>query len=148
MLNHRVKSLLFGAFLGVLLFAGLFFNIVAHEAGHYAVASDLNLNPKMYFFADYKQPDKVSLFTPNFFTTYKSDNSVKSDVEIALAGPATNALIAVCLIAVYIAIPKNKKTFRLNLIFLMLIVPAVVSAVSNILPLPATDGSIIWNYLR
>ncbi|MFH0869226.1 MAG: site-2 protease family protein [archaeon] len=147
MATKRVKSLLFGAFLGVLLFAGLFFNIVVHESGHYAAASDLNLKPQMHFFADYKQPYKVSLFTPNFFTLYEPHSSAKQDAEIALAGPMTNALIAACLIGVYIALPKNKKTFRLNLIFLVLIVPAVVSAFSNMLPLAGTDGSVIWNYL-
>jgi len=146
MLKRVVKSLLFGAFLGVLLFAGLMFNIVTHEAGHWAVAESMDLSPKIHLFESYTN-GTVSLFTPNFFTTYKTNNQAKTDAEIALAGPAINAFITLCLVAAYFAIPESKRTFKLGMIFTVLVLTALVSAVANMLPVPGTDGSRIWSYL-
>ena len=143
----RWKSLLFGMALGIALFASLFFNITAHEAGHWTAAEALNLNPKIHIFEPYTG-GSFSLFTPNFFTTYNGNGSPLADAKIAFAGPLVNLIITIGMIAAYFAIPKDKRTFNTALIFIVLIVPSLISFVANLLPLPATDGSLIWNFLR
>lgn len=144
---RRLKSLLFGMALGAILLGSLFLNIFAHEAGHWTAAEAFNLNPKIHVFEPYAG-GKFSLFTPNFFTTYSPNSLHLTDVIVAFAGPLVNLLITIGLIAVYFAIPKEKRTFRLNLILTVLIIPALISFIANMLPLPATDGSIIWNLVR
>ncbi len=141
------KSLLFGMALGLALFGSLFFNIVAHETGHWIAAETLNLNPKIHLFEPFTG-GKSSLFTPNFFTTYNSAAPESADAGIAFAGPLVNLIITICLIAAYFAIPKEKRTFNISLLFIVLIVPSLISFVANLMPLPATDGNLIWNFLR
>ncbi len=144
---NRPKSLLFGMALGIVLFSSLFLNIVAHEVGHWAAAKTLNLNPKIHMFEPY-EGGGFSLFTPNFFTTYTGNGSPLTDAKIAFAGPLANLIITICLIATYFAIPKEKRTFNIALLFIVLVVPSLISFIANLLPLPATDGTMIWNFLR
>jgi len=147
MANRRIKSLLFGMGLGLLLLGFLLFNIVAHEAGHWAIADSFGLEPKIHLFESYSS-GKISLFTPNFFTTYNSVDSDLVDATIASAGPLANMLITICLIAAYFAVPKEKRTFRVKLIFTVLLIPSIISVIANMLPIPFNDGSMIWSYLR
>jgi len=141
------KSLLFGMVLGIALFGSLFFNIVAHETGHWIAAEAFNLDPKIHLFEPFTG-GKSSLFTPNFFTTYNSAAPESADAGIAFAGPLVNLIITLGLTAAYFAIPKEKRTFKLALLFIVLIVPSLISFIANMLPLPATDGSLIWNFLK
>ena len=143
---NRLKSLLIGMALGIALFASLFLNIAAHEAGHWTAAEMLDLNPKIHLFEPY-EGGSFSLFTPNFFTTYKASGMLSNDILIALAGPLVNLAITAALIGTYFAIPKEKRTFNMSLLFIVLIVPSLISFAANLMPLPATDGSMIWNFL-
>ncbi|MEM4247685.1 MAG: hypothetical protein QXH80_00275 [Candidatus Nanoarchaeia archaeon] len=139
------KSLLFGAFLGVMLFASLFGNIVAHEFGHWLVAEHYGLNPQMHL-GESLGGEKANLFTASFFTTYNAPVCTEQDIYVTFAGPLANILIAAGLFLAYKIMPR--KTFRINMLFLVLIVPAVLSAIVNLAPLPASDGALILGYLR
>jgi len=147
MANRRIKSLLFGMALGILLLGGLLFNIVAHETGHWMAANSFDLNPKVHLFESYST-GKVSLFTPNFFTTYNSVDSDLVDAAIASAGPLANLIITLVLTAAYFAIPKNRRNYKVTMIFIVLLIPSIISVIANLLPIPFNDGSMIWNYLR
>jgi Zn-dependent protease len=139
------KSLIFGAFLGLMLFVSLFGNIVAHEFGHWAVAEHYSLNPQMHF-GESLDGEKANMFTASFFTTYNAPVCTDQDFWVTLAGPLTNVLIAAGLLLAYKLTPK--KTYRINMLFLVLIIPAILSAIVNFMPLQASDGQLIFSYLR
>jgi membrane-associated protease RseP (regulator of RpoE activity) len=133
-----------GIVLGLILFGGLYGNIVAHEMGHWLVANELNLDPKIHLFESPENGTR-SFFNQNFFTTYNAD-SVKNDMFVAFAGPMINLIIALGLIALYFTIPKQKKYIRL--IVIMLIIPAILSFVSNIIPTAGSDGFVMLQNWR
>lgn len=143
----RYKPLIKGMLLGVLLFTGLYGNIMLHETGHFIAAEHFNLQPKMYLF-DNGTGTGFSFFNQNFYTTYNSPASYASYVDflIALAGPLANVLLVLGLAIAYFKVPKTKGTLRLAI--LMLLIPSVISVLSNLLPVAGTDGGIVWNYLR
>ena len=147
MANRRIKSLLFGMALGAMLLGGLFFNIVAHETGHWLAANSFGLDPHIHLFESYST-GKVSLFTPNFFTTYNSVNAPAIDAKIAFGGPLVNLLITLGLFGAYFAIPKEKRTFKVTLIFTVLLIPSIISVIANMLPIPFNDGGMVWSFLR
>ena len=140
----KFKPLMRGIVLGLILFGGLYGNIVAHEMGHWLVANELNLDPKIHLFESPENGTR-SFFNQNFFTTYNAD-SVKNDMFVAFAGPMINLIIALGLIALYFTIPKQKKYVRL--IVIMLIIPAILSFVSNIIPTAGSDGALIMQNWR
>ena len=140
----KTKPLMRGIVLGLILFGGLYGNIIAHEMGHWLVANELNLDPKIHLFESPENGTR-SFFNQNFFTTYNAD-SVKNDMFVAFAGPAVNLIIALGLIALYFTIPKQKKYIRL--IVIMLIIPAILSFVSNIIPTAGSDGALIMQNWR
>jgi membrane-associated protease RseP (regulator of RpoE activity) len=135
----KLKPLVRGMTLGLLLFAGLYGNIVAHEMGHWLVASELDLNPKMHLF-EAPETGTRSFFNQNFFTTYNS-GSVQHDVLVAAAGPMINLALALGLAVVYMKLPKKRKYARL--VVLMLLIPAILSFVANIIPTAGSDGSVL-----
>jgi Zn-dependent protease len=139
------KSLIFGAFLGLILFVSLFGNIVAHEFGHWAVAEHYSLNPQMHF-GESLDGEKANLFSASFFTTYNAPVCTDQDFYVTLAGPLTNIMIAVGLFFAYQRMPK--KTYRINMLFLVMVIPAILSAIVNLMPLQASDGQLIFRYLR
>ena len=145
--KERLGALGRGALLGILLFAGLYGNIFAHELGHYLMADHFSLEPKVYLF-DNGTGTGFSFFNQNFYTTYDnpSTQTAKTDFMIALAGPVANLLIVLALVCLYFKIPKQKQILRLAVI--MLLIPSIVSVLSNIIPAAGTDGGIIWSYLR
>ena len=140
----KTKPLMRGIVLGLILFGGLYGNIVAHEMGHWLVANELNLDPKIHLFESPENGTR-SFFNQNFFTTYNAD-SVKNDMFVAFAGPMINLIIALGLIALYFTIPKQKKYIRL--IVIMLIIPAILSFISNMLPTAGSDGALIMQNWR
>ncbi len=140
----KTKPLMRGIVLGLILFGGLYGNIIAHETGHWLVASELGLNPKMHLFESPENGTR-SFFNQNFFTTYNS-NTVKSDTFVALAGPMINLIIALGLVALYLMIPKQKKYTRL--VIIMLLIPAILSFITNVIPTAGSDGSVLFANLR
>jgi len=139
------KSLLFGAFLGLILFASLFGNIAVHEFGHWMVAEHYGLSPQMHF-GETLDGEKASLFSASFFTTYSAPVCSNQDLFVTLAGPMANIVMAVLFTLLYFKMPK--KTFKINMLFLVMVIPAVLSAMVNLLPLPLSDGATILSYLR
>ena len=146
-METKWKSLIFGMVLGIALLGSLFFNIFAHEAGHWTAAEIFSMEPKIHIFEAYGG-GSFSLFTPNFFTTYNPVGTVGQDILVAFAGPLFNLLITIGLIATYFAIPKEHRTFKITLLFVVLTIPALVSFIANLMPFPSTDGSMIFSYLR
>ena len=142
-----IKQLLFGMGLGTILLVGLFFNIVAHEAGHWAVAEADGLKPEIHFF-EQSQEGKASFYTPSFSVSYSGRSSPEEDAEIAFAGPVVNLIITLVLMGLYFVIPKGKRTVNLALIFIMLVLPSLISFIVNMLPFAGNDGNILINALR
>jgi hypothetical protein len=132
----KIKPLLRGMLLGVLLFAGLYGNIFIHETGHWFAADALNLNPKIHLFES-PANGTISFFNQNFFTTY-SAGTPHAEWLVALAGPLANLLIAIGLAVLYFKVPKQKKYTRL--VIIMLMIPAILSFVSNMIPSAGSDG--------
>lgn len=140
----KSKALIRGMMLGVLLFAGLYGNIIAHEMGHWLVASDLNLNPTVHLFEP-AETGTTSFFNQNFFTTYTASTPL-NEKFVAMAGPIANLAIAVGLAILYTKIPKQKKYTRL--VVLMLLIPAVLSFITNMIPTAGSDGAMLLQSLR
>jgi Zn-dependent protease len=139
----RYKPLIRGMMLGLVLFVSLYGNIVLHELGHFIVAKYFDLQPKMYFF-DNGSGTGFSFFNQHFYTTYSPIANSSKDFFIALAGPLVNLILTIVLAIIYVKIPKTKQNLKLAI--LMLLIPAIISFVSNILPLAGTDGAIIWSH--
>lgn len=146
-LNPKMQALLRGALFGVLLFAGLYANIIGHEFGHFLVAQNLGLQPELHLFEN-ESGTGFSFVDQRHYVSYQSPSVEldEFDFKVALAGPLTNLLAALGLAYAYIKTPKNKKTLRIALI--MLIIPSVLSAIMNFIPAPGIDGDAIWGYLR
>lgn len=138
----KIKPLMRGIVLGLVLFGGLYGNIVAHEIGHWLVADELGRDPQIHLFESPENGTR-SFFNQNFFTTYTGNAAGvdKADIWIAAAGPAINLIIALGLVALYFVIPKKKKYLRLMV--LMLTIPAILSFVSNVIPSMGSDGAMI-----
>ncbi len=140
----KIKPLVRGMLLGVLLFAGLYGNIFVHETGHWLAADALNLDPEIHLFES-PANGTISFFNQNFFTTYVA-GTPHAEWLVALAGPIANLLIAIGLVVLYFKVPKHKKYTRL--VILMLIIPAILSFMSNMIPSAGSDGAAILQNLR
>ena len=139
MKNQTLACMLLGLF-----FLGSFFaNVFTHELGHYAVAEAAGLQPKMH--ADFGTENTAYFKTTGFFVSYNAESSdfVPTDGLIAFAGPLMNVILLVIILGVYFKMPK--KTTLTKLCFVALLIPTVLSVVSNLLPFAGTDGSIILN---
>jgi len=141
----ETKPLLLGALLGIALFVSLFANIAVHEFGHWTVAGYYGLSPEMHF-GEAPNGETVSLYSPTFFTTYNAPDRDTQDFLVALSGPLANVLMATVLTAVYAFIPR--KSQYTTLLFIVIIMPAILSAIANLLPMPASDGEVVWQFLR
>lgn len=133
----------------VCLVSSLAINIGLHEFGHYAVANEYDLEPKMNF--EFNEPEAGALFyTTSFYTEYTApaNELTEKDANIAFAGPAVNIIISLLLGLGYLIIPKNTPRKRLVATILMLfMIPSILSVIVNLIPLSGTDGSMIFQYL-
>ncbi len=142
------QALVATIFAGILIFS-LIFNVCIHELGHYAVADSFGLHPSIHI---YSPAQSTTLFMlnsePIAYTSYQNISTSGQDAAIAFAGPAANALFAALIFLIYLRIPVHKRNLKLQLVFVLLIIPAIISAIGNILPLPNSDGSAMFNWFR
>lgn len=140
-----MKQIPLALLLPILLVGSFFLNIYIHEYGHYCVAEYFGLNPEVHFATTDADGNKISLYSPAAYTTYSSEskNLTTQDAIIAFAGPFVNLLFALVFCIVYITLPKKRKTFLTKTVFAMIIIPAIISFVINLIPVGISDGSII-----
>ena len=144
-------------FVFILLFGGLILAIGLHEAAHCYMADHLGdptpralgrltLNPLAHL-----DPlgTLVLLFTGMFgwgkaspFDPYNLKNPRRDTALIALAGPASNILLAICLSLIFRFINLNPLLYS---ILFSLIALNINLALFNLLPVPPLDGSKIFN---
>ncbi len=146
-IGNVIKALLVSF---VVLVAGFTANIYLHELGHWAVANHFGLNPQISTGSAITGLAALDLTggTPLIWTSYRGAGALNGqDALIAFAGPAVNIAIAVIATLLYLAIPRRKRTPLVNLIFIMVLIPAVLSAVANLIPIAPSDGWVIFSYL-
>jgi len=142
-----LRKVLFGMMLGAILFASMFANIFLHEEGHYAVAKSFDLSPKIHI-GEVPAGEKSTFFVLSFYTTYLAKTNSQQDAEIAFAGPLVNLLLTCIFACLYFVIPKKVRgRTYLEMILLVLLIPSLVSFIVNILPIPYSDGSVIFSFI-
>jgi len=131
------------------LVGGLVVNIAIHEAGHWTVAEFYDFNPEIHL-----EPDNLTSARflmngePIIYTSYQGgQSSPKQDMAVAFAGPLVNLAYFFSIVGAYVLIPKKKKNIYIDLLFVALAVPAIISAIGNLIPFPGSDGWIIYNKL-
>ena len=139
------RLLALGFILPFLLIGSFFLNVAIHEYGHYAVADHYGLNPEIHFSAISQDTEGIALYGPSAYTSYSSSSRdfTPQDGIIALAGPLINLGFALAICGVYLAIPKQKRTFPVQACFAMMLVPSFLSFIINMLPIGASDGAIV-----
>jgi Zn-dependent protease len=130
----------------IIFIASFGMNILAHEAGHYAVAKSYGLEPKLHI-------NEPTAYAQNFWSAdsslaYVSYQSSTADIMfqdflIASAGPAVNLLILALSLFAY----KKTDHNSLKLFLVSPIVISIMSVIANIYPISPTDGYILFSYL-
>ncbi len=133
----RKALLLPGLFALVML--SLVFNIAVHESGHYVVAKAFGLNPRISLEGG---TGFIWNNQPIAYTSYVGGTKAQ-DILISLAGPLANVLVLFGSAFLY----RKSKTFGLKIIAISLLVVALLSFISNILPTSGSDGLMIINSL-
>lgn len=143
-MKHSVfRQLAFGI---LIVFISMATNVLLHELGHFAVADALGFNPSLHIEAPLSITGKY-VAAGAAYTTYSTIYPGVSfqDVLIAVAGPLVNAILVLAAFAVYLFSPKHKDLIKFGLLIFVLV--SLISLAVNIIPLGATDGSVILSYL-
>lgn len=119
--------------------AGLSFNVLAHELGHYAVAESFHLNPKIGF-----QGGANFIWNGEMiaYTSYVGGDELQ-DVLISAAGPLANLFVGLF----SVAMGRKSRNLYSQLFFLAFAITAFLSFISNIMPSNGSDGEIILSFL-
>ena len=145
-----MKKLITLAMLG--LFAIVFsmgFNVFVHELGHYAAATGFGYEAQMNFNTPLTNESKTfEIDAALASVSYKSytPEITKQDAFIAFAGPFVNLILGLALTAVYLRLPKKEDATAL--LVLICAITSYVAGFSNLFPQGASDGAIIFEYLR
>ncbi len=125
-----------------LVIVAVFTNIYMHELGHYIAAEKLNLNPRIMLANPIAPNSQTSFFNPEIAQViYNGSSNLDQDKFIAFMGPFMNIQLALFIGLFYFMIPEKE----MKRIFLVMIVISIISAITNIIPIPGTDGSILFN---
>lgn len=136
--------------IGVLL-AGLLLNVVAHEVGHFAVASAFGLEPEIYLEGAFVQYDGASFGfvgagSPEAHVSYLTPVSGVADALVAFAGPFVNVVLSIIFGGTLILARNRGETAKFLLVLLILV--SVLSAMFNLVPVTGTDGAVMLAALR
>lgn len=132
----------------VVLIVSMLANVYLHELGHFMVADSFALNPEIHLTSPVKM--KGAAFSFNNIVAYTSYNSTDNPAKVALiaiAGPGMNILIALIACLIYLIIPRQKRTWSIYLIFIIVLVSALFSAAFNLIPVYPSDGYILLQNL-
>jgi Zn-dependent protease len=140
------KFTVLAMFFTLIFISSLAMNLVIHEGAHYGVAEILGVNPEVRF-----TPENVS--SKNFFSMdtelayvqYSSDTAdiTKDDALIASAGPLADLTLGSLGLFFYF---KTKRTKVAKMLLVFVIVPALVSFVTNAMPVYPADGYYVFQY--
>jgi hypothetical protein len=140
-----VRDILASILLGGVLLLSLLLNIGIHELAHYGVASHLGLSPEVYVDGNGMRALSFSFNAePIIYTSYSGSSSLLQDRLIAFAGPFANLVFCFLVAGAYFLISKKNKSVFIQLIFIALLLPALLSAIANFLPFGQNDGRIIF----
>jgi hypothetical protein len=141
-----IKFTILAMFFSIIFVASLATNLVVHEGAHYFVADALGVNPEVRF-----TPENVS--SKNFFSMdteiayvqYSSDTSdiTQDDALIASAGPLADLTLGSLGLFFYF---KTKRTKIAKMLLIFVIVPALISFVTNSIPFHPADGYYVFQY--
>ena len=169
-----LSSVLFLVVFGVLLSISM--NVYLHELGHYVVADYYELNPTMHVTNVLSlQNDSLRVnMNPVAYVQYQNPGNtleaIRKNINVTLAGPLTNLLITVLLLLGYIftrLLVKNrlynsdnyrkssryrlkvfKFCFLIDVIFISLIIPSLVSVIVNFSNTPGSDGAFLRELIK
>ncbi len=140
-----MKDIFASIALGGILVASLLLNIGIHELAHYGVAGYLGLEPEVYVDGNGMRALSFSLNSePFIYTSYSGKSSLFQDRLIAFAGPAANLLFCLFAAGGYFWAMRKNKSALIQLIFIAILLPALLSAFTNLLPFGQNDGRIIF----
>ena len=115
----------------------IFFVIIitafVHEAAHFIVAKNLGHDPKIKLVGS-----DISIYEENVIEN--KDHLIR----IALAGPIINLYFALLSFAWLVLVYKIKGINNLTLFLLILGITNLIVGIMSLLPLPNSDGMIIW----
>lgn len=125
---------------------GLLFNIVLHEAGHYAAANYYGAEPKIIYNVTESGFGFALNGKPVAETVYSAKTAPSQDFWIALAGPAVNFALALCIFLFLSVVRLKNMTFKIMLQLFAAV--SVLAFFLNAMPAGGTDGFVILNLLK
>ncbi len=169
-LSNIVFLVIFGVMLSISV------NVYLHELGHYLVADFYELNPSMHITNVLSLQDeslRVNM-NPVAYVQYQnpgdSPEGIRKNIAVTLAGPLANLFITILVFVSYILtkyILREKlyssdiykrsqkyrmKVFRLSflidVIFISLLIPSLVSVIVNLSNTPGSDGAFLRQLIR
>jgi hypothetical protein len=155
-----------------LIFSSVTLNVYLHEYAHYAVADYYGLNPSINIQNIVELDDSRNIVfnaNPKAFTTFNNPHDDQLNFEVTVAGPLMNVLLTLIFSAMYIVMRyslllKSRKlkiikdydnlwknlrlSFLVDVIFVSIIVPSLVSVFVNFSNIPGSDGSILRTLIK
>ncbi|MBI4095989.1 MAG: M50 family metallopeptidase [DPANN group archaeon] len=130
----------------VCVFFGLLFNIVLHEAGHYAVADYYGAEPKIVFNVTESGFGFALNGKPVAETVYSAKTNYSQDFWIALAGPAVNLALFLSVVVFLSFVRMKNITFKIMLQLFAAV--SILAFFLNAMPASGTDGFMMLNLLK
>lgn len=151
--------------------ASVTFNVYLHELAHYTVADHYELDPSIQIsnVVEFDESSRIVFnANPTAHTIFQDPHDDKVNFEVTFSGPLMNVLITLAFSLVYVVIrvllysgqrqlklAKNyerlwkmmKLTFFVDVLFISIIVPSLISVFVNFSNIPGSDGSILREIL-
>lgn len=169
-----LSSVIFLVVFGVLLSISM--NVYLHELGHYVVADYYELNPTMHV-TNVLSLENDSLrvnMNPVAYVQYQNPGNtpeaIRKNINVTLAGPLVNLIITIFFVVTYIftkffvkkklfnsEIYKRSSSYRLkvfklsflvDVIFISLLIPSLVSVIVNLSNIPGSDGAFLRELIK
>ena len=166
----RFSSLVFFLIIGFVV-ASITINVHLHEFGHYWAAEHYELDPEVHItnVVELNSGEIRLNMNPLAYTEFKDPFDTDKNLRITLAGPIMNIMLTILFVLPYLILRRiiRKKMafmnligdnlmewkwlrvcFILDVIFISLIVPSLVSSIVNLSNAPGSDGAYIRELLK
>lgn len=151
-------------------FASMGMNVYLHEMGHAAVAEYYGLEPRIHIDDMFLVEGEFRFnLHPRAYTTFSDPGDTAKNIWITLAGPLVNIGISILFAVLYtifrsLVMRRLRRAahkgrikeqshlitlcFFVDVIFISMLVPAIISAVVNLSDIPGSDGAFLRELMR
>jgi Zn-dependent protease len=148
-------------------FGSIVLNVHLHELGHYVVAEHYGLQPHIHISGIVEHEGGLRFnMNPRAHTTFVDPHDVMKNIAITIAGPLVNILLTAGFMLLHLFIKRllkkkiktemvpskywklTRTAFFVDMIFLGLIIPSLVSAIVNLSNITGSDGAFLRELLK